>query len=104
MILFIFFGQPITLLKKNMKNNVKTSILEYCKNNDENIVTVTTENNVFTTTFDKHGKTKTTTFQVDIFNYIFNVVRFAPRLKGITINGIDIGEFKLKELEHEKDY
>ena len=85
------------------KENVKTSILEYCKNNDENIVLIKTTDNEYKTIFDKNGKTKTTNFQVNIFDYLFNVVRFTNGLKDITINKIDIGKFKLKELPHEKN-
>lgn len=83
------------------KENVKTAILEYCKNNQENIVLVKTAKQEYKTIFDKNGKTKTDILQVEIFNYLFNVVRFTKELKNITINGIDIENFKLKELHHE---
>lgn len=83
------------------KENVKTAILEYCKNNKENIVLVKTAKQEYKTIFDKNGKTKTDILQVEIFNYLFNVVRFVKNLQNITINNIDIGDFKLKELHHE---
>jgi hypothetical protein len=84
-----------------MRENVKTAILQYCQNNEENIVLVVTDKKTFRTIFDKTGKTKTLERQVDIFTYIFNVVRFMAGLKDISINGINVGEFKLKELRHE---
>ena len=77
-------------------------MFQYCQNNEENIVLVVTDKKTFRTVFDKNGKTKTREGQVDIFSYVFNVVRFMPGLNDILINGISAGEFKLKELHHEK--